>query len=659
MTTSPHRSPLSISVLAALSLQLAPAPALKSAESQVPVLKIDTATVVARVSPMHYGLMTEEINHSYDGGLYAELIRNRNLKQDPEDPVHWSVEVAPGGGSAGTILLEPGARNAPPALNSTLRVDVANASESAPLMVANDGYWGIPIKPNTRYAVSFYAKAGGGFKGPVRVALESDDRKTIFAEAEVPELTETLKPYSTTLTTGAVAATSHARFVVSLASPGTVWLTLVSLFPPTWKDRPNGNRVDLMQMLADLHPAFLRFPGGNYLEGDTVATRFNWKETIHGLADRPGHPCPWRYWSTDGLGLLEFLEWCEDLNMQPVLAVFAGYALRHELIAPGPALETYVQDALDEIEYVTGDAATTHWGAERAKDGHPAPFPLTYVEIGNEDWFDKTGSYEGRYAQFSDAIKAKYPALQLIATTPVKSRRPDVLDDHFYRSAAQFESDTHHYDKTDRNGPKIFVGEWATREGSPTPNLNAALGDSAWMTGMERNSDLVIMNAYAPLLVNVNPGAYQWKTDLIGYDALTSYGSPAYYAQKLFSVYRGDTVLATSLEGPAGMFSSDKPKVGPVLFASVTRDKAKGVVYIKCVNTGSSAQVVRIDLAGAASVEPTGTAIVLAGSSPTDTNTLADPTHIVPVSAALEGVSSSFSHTFPAYSLSVLVLQTR
>ena len=201
-----------------------------------------------------------------------------------------------------------------------------------------------------------------------------------------------------------------------------------------------------------------------------------------------------------------------------------------------------MQEALDEIEYATGDADTT-WGKERAKDGHPAPFKIEYVEIGNEDAFDRSGSYDGRFAQFYDAIKAKYPDLQVIATTPVKSRKPDVLDEHFYRSARAMERDTHHYDRYDRNGPKIFVGEWATREGDPTPNLNAALGDAAWMIGMERNADLVIMHCYAPLLVNVSPGAKQWATDLIGYDAQGSFGSASYYAQKMFSENRGDRVL--------------------------------------------------------------------------------------------------------------------
>ncbi len=360
-------------------------------------------------------------------------------------------------------------------------------------------------------------------------------------------MTADWKQYAVKLKTGKVEATTKARFVISVEHPGTIWLNLVSLFPPTFNNEPNGNRVDLMELLGAMKPSFLRLPGGNYVEGDTIATRFDWKKTIGDLTERPGHQGTWNYRSSDGLGLLEYLEWCEDLKMEPVLAVYAGYSLSQVHVKPGAELTPFVQDALDEIEYVTGDAHT-HWGAERIKDGHRAPFKLTYVEIGNEDNFDRSRTYGARYAQFYDAIKAKYPDLQLIATMPVGSRKPDVVDDHYYRSARAMEADSHHYDSTDRSGPKIFVGEWASTEGTPTPTMNAALGDAAWLTGLERNSDLVVMEAYAPLLVNVNPGARQWATDLIGYDAMNSFGSPSYYVQRMFAANHGESVLPVDLQ---------------------------------------------------------------------------------------------------------------
>ena len=260
-----------------------------------------------------------------------------------------------------------------------------------------------------------------------------------------------------------------------------------------------------------------------------------------------------------------------------------------------------------------------------------APFPLTYVEIGNEDFFDKSGSYDGRYGQFYDAIKKKHPELQLIATTAVKSRTPDIIDDHFYRSAEAFFNDVHHYDKTDRNGPKIFVGEWATREGVPTPNFGAALGDAAWMTGMERNSDIVVMASYAPLFVNVNPGGMQWPTDLIGYDALTSYGSPSYYAQVMFSNHIGDEVVAARLDG-----------AGPRLFYSATYGKTKGTLFLKMVNASSVAQSLSIRLRGATHVGGSGKLISLSAHGPEETNTLSVPTRIKPVESVLRGITPSF-----------------
>ncbi|MCW3097199.1 MAG: alpha-L-arabinofuranosidase domain protein [Chthonomonadaceae bacterium] len=495
-----------------------------------------------KISPMFYGLMTEEINHSYDGGLYAELIQNRAFKDNPTRPVHWTV-VQDGSMTATAALDRSQPVNAVLATALKLTAEGTNGRAG----IANDGYWGIPVKPNTRYRASFYVRASADFHGSVTASIESSDGKTVFAHASVSGLTSNWKQVSVDLKTagGAVPGTAN-RFVLSTNGPGAVWFSLVSLFPPTFHNRSNGMRPDLMELMGAMQPAFLRLPGGNYLEGNTIAERFDWKKTLGSISGRPGHPCPWGYPSTDGMGLLEYLEWCEDLKMEPILAVFAGYALRGEHIAAGPELTPFVQDALDEIEYLTGDTST-HWGAIRAQNGHPAPFPLHYVEIGNEDEFDRSRSYDGRFGQFFDAIKAKYPHLQLIATAPVRSRRPDVIDDHYYRSARDMERDVHHYDRTDRNGPKIFVGEWASTEGSPTPTLQAALGDAAWLTGLERNSDVVPIQCYAPLLVNVNPGARQWGTNLIGYDALNSFGSPSYYVQKMFGSNRGDVVLPVTI----------------------------------------------------------------------------------------------------------------
>jgi alpha-N-arabinofuranosidase len=625
------------------------------------MLTIEADQPVGKVTPMHHGLMTEEISHSYDGGLYAELIRNRAFLDDAQKPVSWSV--VQGGSSTATMELD---RDQPLNANLpvSLRLEVASASRTAPGGIANAGYWGFPIKPHTRYRASFYARAAARFSGPLRLALQSEDGATTFAQAKVSRVTGEWREYTATLTTGDVSPTAKARYALTLDRPGTVWLNLVSLFPPTYKNRPNGLRQDLMEMLADLKPGFLRFPGGNYLEGNTIATRFDWKKTLGPLTERPGHPGPWGYRSTDGMGLLEFLQWAEDLGSEPVLAVYAGYSLRGEYVKPGPDLQPYIQDALDEIEYVAGPV-TTPWGARRAKDGHAAPFPLRYVEVGNEDFFDRSGSYDTRFAQFFDAIKAKYPQLKVISTVGkeqpeskrVHLRQPDVLDEHYYRSADAFLRDSQrHYETYERKAPEIFVGEWAAFEDiepwnprsrtlAPTPAMKAALGDAAFMAAMERNADLVTMQCYAPLLCNVNPGARQWRPNLIGYDALNAYGSPSYYAIRMFSRNHGDQILRASL--PASP-----------LHYSVTRDSKSGEITIKLVNPQPAPAPLEIELHGIRKLGATATETTLS-ASPTETNSIDQPRRVVPVTRKVRGIQSKFTYTVAPNSITVLRVDAR
>jgi len=698
--------------LAALCVSLGLPTASHAQPAAAVEIQIKADQVASHVSPMLYGLMTEEINYSYDGGLYGELVRNRNFKEDAKDAVHWQLVEEHGG--AGSTSLDAG-QPFNDAIPASLKLTVTQASGNQRVGIANDGFWGIPVRPNTPYRASFYAKAAAGFTGPLTVAIVGNDGVTVHASAEVARITPDWKKYDVTLTTGKgttgkAGPSAENRLVISTGKTGAVWFNMVSLFPPTFNNRPTGNRKDIMQLLADMKPAFLRFPGGNYLEGNTVGTRFDWKKTVGDISQRPGHvDDAWRYWSSDGMGLLEFLEWCEDLHMQPVLGVYAGYSLRNGArFTSVPELEPYVKEALEEIEYVTGDAATK-WGAQRAKDGHPAPFPLEYVEVGNEDNADRqVGSYETRFAQFFDAIKAKYPQLKLIATTAVTTRNADVIDEHYYRrSEEEMAFHSNDYDTRRRTGQLVFVGEWATRVGDPTPTLGAALGDAAWMTGMERNSDLVIMASYAPLFVNVNKGGMQWVTDMIGYDTVSSYGSPTYYAQKMFSLYHGDNVVPLSAQGvptrewqpPAGRGFAPPPppaagrggaaqalpiqappqgagrggggngqmapqqppmpQQAPLMFFDATRDSKTGAIYVKVVNRAGTPQSVHVALTGVTAVEPGGQTITMSGSGPNDTNSIADPTRIVPVTTKVDGLSANFTRTFPPYSISVLELQAK
>jgi alpha-N-arabinofuranosidase len=746
-----RRSPARLAAAVLLAAVAAALPA-RAADPGKLTVRVDQPG--AKFHPLFYGLMTEEINHSYDGGLYGELIQNRIFKDahnppgpgrgrgqqtpDPNAPPparpvapHWSVVAA---GGKGAIALDTSNPVNTTALTTSLRLDITDVAAGQRVGVANDGYWGIPVTPDTTYKASFYARADTTFSGPLTVTIESNDGNTVYATGTVPQLTGAWQKYSLTLKTGQATPTANTRFVIAAGAKGSVWLNLVSLFPPTFNDRPNGNRVDLMRMLGDMKPAFLRFPGGNYVEGNTFNDYFVWKKTLGPLEERPGHMAPWTYRSTDGMGLLEFLLWCEDLKVEPVLAVFAGHILGNgNTSVTGPELEPYIKEALEEIEYVIGDV-NTEWGARRAKDGHPEPFKLRFVEIGNEDNLSNgQPSYVERFTRFSKAIKDKYPQLQTISTVPTNVRNfngqitppPDVIDDHYYfNNIPTALNEAKHYDRYDRTGPKIFVGEWATRVGSPTPNFGAALGDAAFLTGLERNADLIIMSCYAPLFVHVGPQyttpegyvyrpGMQWATDLIGYDALRSFGSTSYYLQKMFAENRGDTVLPFTLAGvpdtiptppslapaafgrggaggggpgpaapaggpgaptPAATAAAVPPTTAPAappgrgrgpapiaavapVFVSATRVDATGEVVLKVVNVQETAQPLEITLQGVAGVGDA-TGQMLAGGI-SDVNTLAEPTKVAPKPVTVTAASPTFSHEFPAQSITVLKVKTR
>jgi alpha-N-arabinofuranosidase len=649
------------------------------------------------LSPNFYGLMTEEINYAYDGGLYAELIRNRIFKDRPsgrgngpdatsnpsvqKNPnlVHWWLVTDKG--ASGEMDIDTNDPVNTVALKNSLRLDAKSVAAGQRVGVANDGYWGIPVRRNTEYTASFYAKANNGFKGPLKVSIEANNGGTVFASGEIPALTDVWKKYTVKMKTGDIQPTADARFVLSTSSPGTIWFSLVSLFPPTYKNRPNGMRVDIMEKLAAMNPSILRFPGGNFLEGFNVENRFDWKKTLGPLEDRPGHQGPWGYRSTDGVGLLEFLEWCEDLNMEPVVGLYAGLHLDGgKQTITGEALKPYVQEALEEIEYISGDASTT-WGARRAKDGHPAPFKLRYVEIGNEDWLNNgKRTYAGRFAMFYDAIKQKHPEITVISSLRSQdhfdhTRQPDLLDDHFYVSIPAALRNAHYYDNYDRKAVKIFAGEWATNSprGGPVGHMAFALGDAAWLTGLERNGDVVQMNCYAPLFCNVNPGGMQWSINLIGYDAVTSFGSPAYYVQAMFSNNRGSVILPATFD-PLPKLSAEqipqapsrpggRPRPAPEgqfdgLYVSATRDGAAGDVILKLVNVQAEPQTINIDLKGVQSIDPNASGQVLTGELGA-MNSVAEPTKVASKPFTITNAGPKFRHELPAHSVSLIRLKTK
>jgi alpha-N-arabinofuranosidase len=601
---------------------------------------------------------------------------------------HWFLLTSSGAeGKAATDTRDP--INAT-ALTTSLKLAISHVPDGGRVGVYNDGYWGIPVKPNWTYQCSCYAKASDGFTGPLTVDIESSDGKTVHASAAVPAVTDKWQRYSVTLKTGQLTPSADNRFVIWAAAKGTINFNLVSLFPPVYKERTGaalggrpatGFRPDIMQLLADMHPAFLRFPGGNYVEGSNFANRFDFKIMIGPWEQRPGHMSPWGYRSSDGLGLLEFLEWCEELKMEPVLAVYAGLNLDGGRdVKTGEALKPLIQDALDEIQYITG-AVNTEWGARRAKDGHPAPFKLTYVEIGNEDFLNRgTATYrgpEGRFAMFYNAIKARYPHIQVVAT--VNPGVPhDVIDRHHYMPPTAAIRNAHLYDKADRSGPKIMEGEWASQETRGpdgrqrplTPTFQCALSDAAFLTGLQRNADIVIMSCYAPLFTRVDPGGSQWRTNLIGYNSLASYGSPSYYVQKMFYNARGDQVLpiagitpqtiptlpaepAPQAAGPGGRGGRSRPPdPNEPFFACASKEDASGDIILKVVNVFGVDQTLTVELVGA-NILKNATGQVMAGE-PDDTNTVDDPFHIVPKDFVINDAGSTWKHTFPGNSITVV-----
>lgn len=494
------------------------------------------------IPPTLYGVFFEEINHAGDGGLYAELVRNRTL----EEPVAkdgtvpgWKPYAMAGAGDPSKITLSLDAIFPKQAATPhSLKIVLAGGSGG----VVNDGYWGVPLRKGVHYKARLDVRREGRLDTKFFIGIQPA-KGLPYARVRLPGLTAEWKRYEIDLV--ATTDDADARLSITFDGTGTAWIDNVSLFPvDTWNARPQGLRKDLGDLVAGLAPAFVRFPGGCYVEGgDRLADAFRWPTTIGDIADRPGHSnATWGYWSSDGLGFHEYLQWCEDLKAAPLFVVNCG--ISHKEVASLGELAPWIRECLEAIEYANG-GVETRWGAARAKNGHPAPFNLKYVEIGNENgMFGGSGGtreqYSERYKRFYDAIKAKYPQIVTIANTRVDAPM-ELVDDHYYNSPPWFWNNVGLYDKADRKGPKIYVGEYAVTQGCGTGNLAAALAEAAFMTGMERNSDLVVMSSYAPMFVHA--ADRKWNPDMMVFDGLRSYGTPSYHVQVMFAKNRPDTLL--------------------------------------------------------------------------------------------------------------------
>ncbi|TWT76757.1 Extracellular exo-alpha-L-arabinofuranosidase precursor [Planctomycetes bacterium CA13] len=483
----------------------------------------------ATISPTLYGIFFEEINRAGDGGLYGEMIENRSFEDDKEKPTSWSSL------GKGTLSLD---QSLP--LNSrnptALRVDIPEEGGG----VSNAGFKdaGLAIRSGESYRLSLYIR-GEKLSEALHARLESSTG-SLLAEQTVTEISGTWKKMELELTSKDEDLVG--RLVLQTQGSGTLWLDMVSLFPKqTWKN--HGMRTDLAEMVANMNPSFVRFPGGCFVEGDTMASAVRWKDTIGDVAQRKGNWCIWGYQTTGGFGVHEFLQWCEDLDAEPLYVINCGMA--HKDSIPMDKMDEFVHDALDLIEYARGPV-TSKWGALRAEAGHPEPFKMNYLQIGNENGGPL---YEERYALFSKAIRKKHPDIQLIACDwgVIPDSYPlDIIDEHYYNTPRFFIEHADMHDAYDRSDARIYVGEYAVTQGCGQGNLIAALGEAAYMTGLERNSDHVVMSSYAPLFVN--PDWRRWSPDAIVFDQARSYGTPSYHVQALFANHRGDVICPSELK---------------------------------------------------------------------------------------------------------------
>jgi alpha-L-arabinofuranosidase len=504
-----------------------------------------------KISPTLWGIFFEDINLSADGGLYPELVRNRSF-EDSDQPQYWTF-AAPGDSKSQAQI----ANNRPLNTFNThyLRVDANGA-----FTLQNEGYWGMNIVQGDRYQLKLAARVDNGFDnsfvGPLTIKILSSTG-TELAGGQITGLSENWRYHTLELT--ASGSDPKAKLQISASGQGALCLDMVSLLPEkTWKN--HGLRPDLAGALDDLHPSFMRFPGGNWIEGDDLAHMYHWKYTIGDMDARTPLWNTWGYNTTQGLGFHEYLQLCEDLGAEPLFDISCGMSL-HDSV-PLSRMGQWVQDALDAIEYANGPTNSV-WGGLRARAGHPAPFHLKYMEIGNENGGP---DYAQRWALLVNAIRAQYPYMQLIMTTDLRGRgypqnpKPDIIDEHYYESPESFMRRANQYDSYDRKGPKIFVGEYAVTEKCGLGNLRAALGEAAFMTGLERNSDIVELASYAPLFVNMNHRA--WNPDLINFDSSRWYGLPGYYVQQMFSQNRGAVTLPIQVDSPAAEVAPSRGMVG-------------------------------------------------------------------------------------------------
>ena len=615
----------------------------------------------APVNPAMWGVFFEDINFGADGGLYAELVKNRGF-EFPEALMGWSkLNPAKAKGEVSVRSEVPFSAKNP----HYVRVQ----SEGTDLFgLANEGFRGIGLRAGEAYDFSVRIRGVAGTP-KLTVRLYGADG-AVLDSIDLKDFTGDWQKYSATLHPKETSAKSWLAVLVD--GKGTLDLDFISLFPQnTWKNRTGGLRADMVQALADMHPGFLRFPGGCIVEGSVLERRYQWKNTLGPVEERPllinrwnyeflHRPAP-DYFQSFGLGFFEYFQLCEDIGAAPLPILNCGMACQFnsaELCAPED-LNTYIQDALDLIEFANGPA-TSPWGARRAALGHPAPFNMKLLGVGNEQWGQQ---YIDHYAKFAEALKAKHPEVALVSAAgpspdddrfkflwpKLRELHADIIDEHSYAKPAWFFDNAHRYDNYDRNGPKVFMGEYAAQSDHTVSVKNrntfeCALAEAAYLTGLERNADVVRMASYAPLFAHID--AWQWTPNLIWTDNLRTVRTANYQVQSLFARNRGDRILAVALSGLS-------PAEEKRLYASSTLDEATGEVILKLVNATAAESHTAVDVAGAGKLK-SGSLTVLQAESLLAENTFDAPERVAPRTTAFSPAGTKFELTLPANSLTIV-----
>ncbi len=613
-------------------------------------LTADTAKK-KEISPLLMGVFFEDLSRAADGGLYAELIQNRDFEYDPSDregrDKNWNSRHSwnlKGENATFEIATENPIHTNNPHY-AVLKVNQTGAA------LINEGFERIPLKKGEKYNFSFFAKQLEGKKGKFQVSLVGNEGQ-IYATTTVSGPSSEWKKYKTTLT--AKADATDAVLEIKPLSTGTVALDMISLFPQkTYKGRENGLRADLAQTIADLHPRFVRFPGGCVAHGDGIGNIYRWKNTIGPLEARKPQRNLWGYHQTAGLGYHEYFLFCEDLNAEAVPVLAAGVPCQNSACGgagqqggiPMDQMDEYVQDILDLIEYANGDAKTTKWGKVRAEAGHPKPFNLKYIGIGNEDLISDV--FEERFEMIYNAIKKKHPEIIVIGTVGPFYEGSDyeegwefatrlevpIVDEHYYESPGWFIHNQDYYDGYDRTKPHVYLGEYASRGNT----LYNALAEAAYLCGIERNGDVVEMTSYAPLLAK--EGNTNWNPDLIYFNNTEIKPTVNYYVQQLFGQNNGAEYIGGNLT-----LSDRNEGVAKRVASSIVR-AANGDLIVKLVNILPTTVTTRIELPEAKQMNPVATKTTLSGQ-PEERN-------ICPT-VSTQSISDVFDVELPAYSFTVI-----